>query len=414
MAMLVGACVTASSPGATSPSPEGPRSSVASSSPSADPAVPASPAAVLASIDAAQSRWNAQKPSTYAYTFTHIGPSGLGWDFHYRVTSLDGHTEVQSLDGYERLAGDNSFMSIDGQFARVRQAASGPGSMSIRFDPIFGYPAEVSHDDSAATDSDWTDTVPDFRTGTTSARGDVRSHIAAARVAWQDRAPGSYEYLWRRFEPAGGPDTGTAWDIVHTNGRTSTEADPVSDHAGPADASSIESTFDAVIAAADGGAWVDLTVAPVIGVPLLVAVDPSSTVTGDEYWIRINFKDTERDVAQAALDSARTRWAAAGLQHYSYTWRYRGRYDPLTYWMTLNGEVASIRRALGTPITEASAFAVPRIDDTFEMIGQVLAEGGRVHASYDPIVGYPIRVEIDPGGAAGPPGTITISDFAIR
>ena len=325
---------------------------------------------------------------------------------------MDGHTEVQSLDAYAQAANDVPFLSMDGLFAQLRRDAAGSGHLSIRFDPTLGYPAETSHDDSAATDSDWTDTVTDFTRGMPTA-DEVRSIVTAARDAWQSRKPDSYAYLWRHFEPAGGPDSGTAWDIVHADGRTSTQADPTSDHVGPADASSIGSTLDAVIAAVDAGAWVDLTVAPVIGVPLLVAVDPSGSVSGDEYWIRITFQDSEKDIAQAALDAARTRWAAAGLQHFSYVWRYRGNYDPLTYWMTLNGEVASIRRAPGTPMTEASALGVPRIDDTFELIGQMLSEGGRVHASYDPILGYPTRVEMDPAGAYGAPGTITIKDFAI-
>ena len=112
--------------------------------------------------------------------------------------------------------------------------------------------------------------------------------------------------------------------------------------------------------------------------------------------------------------AARDRWAAAALQHFSYTWRYRGELDPLTYGVTFSGDVSALRRSPGTPTPEARSYAAPRIDDTFRVIQEVLAQGGRVSATYDPVLGYPVRVEIDPIGDAGARGTITIRDFEVR
>lgn len=159
---------------------------------------------------------------------------------------------------------------------------------------------------------------------------------------------------------------------------------------------------------------VDLTIDPVSGLPLLIAVDPSATTIGGEYWIRLTFRDTQHAVAIDALQAAMDRWAAARLRHFSYTWRYRGDLDPLTYGVTWDGDRSALKRSPGTPIPEARDYAAPRIDDTFRLIQQVLSQGGHVTAAYDPVLGYPVRVELDPAGDVGARGTISIQDFVIR
>jgi hypothetical protein len=342
---------------------------------------------------------------------THRGPAGVGWDWRYRVTSLDGRAQAQWIDGYAPSDDQAATMSVEGQFASLRDRIAGSGELRMTFDPDLGYPTEVSSGDVRIADSDSTDTITDFVSGTEARVASVREMLRSARTAWKRWEPTAYEFVWRRFGAAAGPASGTTWHVEHSDGSTATGADPGSDGASPADKASVRSTFDAVAEALDAGAWVDLTVAPTSGVPTLVAVDPSPTQTGDGFWIRIAFRDVAREAAMSAAVAAWDRWAAAGLQHFSYTWRYRGEYAPLTYGMTLNGDVATLRRSPGTPGPEASAFATPRIDDTFRMIQTVLAQGGRVNATYDPVLGYPIRVEVDPAGDAGPRGTVTITSF---
>lgn len=354
----------------------------------------------------------ARRPPTYAFTLSHRGPGGVGPNWNHRVTSLAGSVEVGWLDGWAVSDIAVASVTVDGLFETIRSLLDAPGDLHMRFDPDLGYLVEVSYADRSATDSDWTDTVGSF-VAVAADPAATRTALRAARAAWQRWEPTAYEYTWRRFGATAGPTSGTAWQVDHANGRTSTEPGPSSDGALPADAASVASTFDAAEAALDTGAWVDLTTAPVSGLPMLIAVDPSPSSTGDEYWIRISFRDIAHETAIGALQAAQDRWAAAGLVHFSYTSRYRGDNHPLTYGVTYTGDASALRRSPGTPTPEASAYAAPRIADTFRMIGDVLEQGGRVKATYDPVLGYPIRVEMDPAGDMGALGTITIRDFRV-
>lgn len=400
--IAVGTMGCSSAVSSASPSPSAPAPVERASPVSSDPR--------LARIDAAEAQWIARRPTTYAFTYVHRGPSGVGWDWRYRVTALDGRVQVQWMDGYAQSTDEAARISVDGLFDLLRQELGGSGDLQMIFDAELGYPTEVAYRDPRIADSEATETVIDFVSGTTNGADATRAVLRDARARWKRWEPTVYEYVWRRFGPTTSPGSGTAWDVRHADGRTSTTSDPASDGALPADAATVGATFDAVEAALDAGAWVDVTVVATSGLPVLVAVDPSPS-EGDEYWIRFTFRDTAREIATSDLQAAQDRWFAAGLQRFSYTWRYRGRYVPLTYAMTLDGEVATIRRSPGTPMTEASAFATPRIEDTFRMIQEVLTQGGRVVATYDPVLGYPVSVEIDPFGDAGAPGTITIKAF---
>lgn len=344
-----------------------------------------------------------------------MGPSGVGWNWRYRVTSLDGIVQAQSLDGFSQSDVGLANMTVDGLFETVRQRLSAGGDLRVTFDPDLGYPAEITYANTSVSDGDSTETMTSFASEADAATvAHLRDVLRSARLAWKRWEPTAYEYVWRRFEAATGPTSGTAWRVVRAGGRSSTEADPVSDGALPADSASVASTFDAVEAALDAGAWVDLTIDPVSGLPLLIAVDPSATTIGGEYWIRLTFRDTQHAVAIDALQAAMDRWAAARLRHFSYTWRYRGDLDPLTYGVTWDGDRSALKRSPGTPIPEARDYAAPRIDDTFRLIQQVLSQGGHVTAAYDPVLGYPVRVELDPAGDVGARGTISIQDFVIR
>jgi Family of unknown function (DUF6174) len=366
----------------------------------------------LATVDAAQARWETHQPATFAFTFSHFGPDGVGWDWRFRVTSLDGRTQVQWLSGYDVQPPS---ITVDGLFAMIRDGLLAKGTIRSDFDPELGYPTKISDADPSASDSDWTDTLTDFTapTGPTTI-AHTRAVLRRARAAWQRWEPTSYEYVWRRSVPGAAAVAGSAWHVIHADGRSTIRPDPASDGVVPAEQASVAATFDAIETALDAGEWVDLTVAPVSGLPTLVAIDPSPTAAGGAYWIQIAFRDTQHEAATAALQAAMERWAAAALQHFSYTWRYRGDQDPLTYRVTWDGDRSLLKRSPGTPIPEARADATPRIDDTFRMMEQVLSQGGRLTATYDAVLGYPVRVEMDPAGDMGANGTITISDFTIR
>lgn len=366
----------------------------------------------FAAVDAAQARWVARQPHGYAYIFTHNGPSGHTWNWRYRVTAFDGQVQAQSLDGWTGSDEDLALVTVDGLFDTVRWGTLVSGDTTVTYDPDLGYPAEIVHVPPMVADGDFSETMTDFVTTADDQAALTREAVRSARAAWARWQPTAYEYTWRRFAAAG-PGAGTAWLVRYTDGRASTDPGPGSDGAVPDFKAAVGANFDSVEAALDAGAWVDLTVDQVTGLPLLAAIDPTPAVSGDEYWIRITFQDIEHEEATAAVQAARERWAAAAAERYSYTWRYRGRFKPLTYGVTMNGDVATLRRAPGTDIPEAASDAGPRIADTFTMIEQVLLQGGHVAATYDPKLGYPVRVAIDPAGDAGPPGTITITDFVI-
>ena len=404
LAVLVGAC----SQSGEMPSAPALRAASLAPSPGATGTGPVDTSTIA--LEQAEARWANRHPSSYAFTLAQLGPPGHGWDSHYRVTVLAGRIVVDQLDGLPLSIGADE-LSIDALFDSVRAAMTRQGGLEVMFDPDLGYPASVTYSSPNSSDGGSSQAITDFRSAADREPDRTRASIRAGRTAWKQWEPRAYEYLWRQFSAVDGPGSGTAWVVRHSDGRTSVTADPVSDLAIPADAASVASTFDRVAAALDGGAWVDVTVDPLSGVPELVAVDPSIDVVGDEYWIRIYFRDTERQQGVAALDAAKDRWSSAGLRHYSYTWRYRGELDPLTYFMTFDGERSAVRRSPGTPIPEARADATPRIDDTFALIEGVLAQGGRVSATYDPKLGFPVRIEVQPAGDVGAPGVITVADF---
>jgi hypothetical protein len=399
--------------GCAVPSSATPPAEASTASPTTTVSVTSDPR--FAEVDAAQAKWVARQPSGYAFTFTHVGPSGLGPSWRYRVTSFDGQVQVQALDGWDGSRDDLARISMDGLFETARQGIAF-GDTVVAFDPDLGYPIEISQaPEPSIADGDWSETATEFMTVTRDAdRAALTREVArTARAAWVRWQPSAYAYSWQRFGTTG-PRSGTAWHVRYTDGQASIDPDPASDGALPSTAAEVGPTFDAIEAALDAGAWVDLTIDHVNGLPLLAAIDPSPDVSGDGYWIRIDFQDIADEEAKIAVRAAADRWAAAALKRFSYTWRYRGDLDPLTYGMTLDGDVATVRPSPGTPGPEAASYATPRINETLRMIETVLVDGGHVVATYDARLGYPVRVTIDPASDAGPPGTITITDFVVH
>jgi len=178
----------------------------------------------------------------------------------------------------------------------------------------------------------------------------------------------------------------------------------------PSNAATPEGSISAAQRVISGGGWVDVAADTGSGRNLLISIDPSPATTGDAYWIRISFVDLVAQKAVKAHAAAATRWAAKAPTIYSYTWRYRGAGSDLTYKVSMDGDTATIRPVGGTPAVEA-AFVAPRIEATLALIGDVLGQGGRVTATYDRKLGYPLSVTMVPHGDAGRKGTITIRDL---
>ena len=364
----------------------------------------------LAELAAAEARWSANHPSTYAYTFDEVGEM---WGWGARVSAIDGGVQVQALDVGRSGRGDLASATIDGLFSAIRRDVEAGVVVSTTYDRDLGYPRTILRSIPGATDGTSTDTVSKFRSHDQLDVTSVRRTLREARAAWAANAPSAFSYVWTRSGVSSGTTDGTAWHVDSRDGRVTVEAAPGSDGLAPAAAASIERTFDAIDDALDGGSWVDLTAGFTSGVPLLAAVDPAGGGAANGFWIRITFTDVEASEASTAVQAARERWATAAIEHYAYTWQYRGELRTLTYEVVMDGDVAQLHRAPGTPIPEAT-FTAPRIEDTFDVIENVLAQGGHVTATYDPRTGCPLVVTIRSAGDAGPPGTITIRDFTVR
>lgn len=112
--------------------------------------------------------------------------------------------------------------------------------------------------------------------------------------------------------------------------------------------------------------------------------------------------DSDGEERQRELDSARSRWSAAGLSDYRYVVRqlcfcgFGGmRIDVevrggavVGATMVDSGEVIDI---------EQQPWAAPSVDDLFERIQGILDEDPHeFSASYDPTLGYPVMVSADP------------------
>jgi hypothetical protein len=98
-------------------------------------------------------------------------------------------------------------------------------------------------------------------------------------------------------------------------------------------------------------------------------------------------------------------------QEHTCKWRYRAHGDRLTYRVVFDGELASLRLVAGTPRVLNSIYAVPRLDDTFTMLDEVVG-GNAARVTYDDRLGYPLRIDLPL--SAGSHATIAITDFRAR
>ncbi len=370
----------------------------------------------LAVLDDRAASWEDHEPPTYAYTVTHATPGDPSAAYGYRVTSLEGRAEAQHVSGIvPDLAGVES-ITIDGLLETAGKAIAGSGEVAWTFDPLRGYPMELAY---TGADGAWTDAVTDFTTPAD--RGSptrAREAMTEALARWSDRVAKAYEVTWSRYPAADGPSAAVTWRVRHEGGKTTVVALGGGGDTLPSEDATIERTIASAAGVLAAGGWVDLAVDTGPDPGLLLAVDPSPSVNGDAYWIRMTSRDVAvepaEDTAEADLAAAKARWAAAKTGRYTYTWKYRGEGGPLTYKVTRKGGKTKIKRGSGTPGATARAYATPRVEDTFAMLEAVLAQGGKVKARYDPKLGYPVRAEMFPAGEAGARGVVTIKGFKKR
>ena len=366
-------------------------------------------------IDQSSAIWDRQRPPAYAYTFEREGPPGSGTSSTYRVSGLEGDVQLQHVAGTKQPAAGEAAMTVEGLYD-VARAALASDRFSYAYDPLRGYPTKLdlvpAGDASAGS---VTETVAGFTTAATVGAGNAtRKALEEVLRRWRGRDQGAWEYTWSRI-PAGAADAEPAvWTIHHD--RKGTTAKEVS--AGGQDVGRDEVSLDATALGISNvlgsGGWADVAVEDDPGFGVLIAVDPSPSIKGDAYWIRVAWTDLALRAAITDIEAAKARWATAQLTDYGYTWTFAGEDRTLSYKVNRKGAAATVTPQGGSPAPESIAYAAPRIEDTFALIDAVLAQGGTVKATYDDKLGYPKRVELVPHGDAGAKGVITIKDLKRR
>src|SRR3954451_14036293 len=85
--------------------------------------------------------WAQQRPVAYAYTLDHEGADGDGYRYH--VSGLEGAVQVQHLAGSTLPDADIPGVTVDGLFARARDALADP-AFRVAFDDRLGNPARLT------------------------------------------------------------------------------------------------------------------------------------------------------------------------------------------------------------------------------------------------------------------------------
>ncbi len=360
-------------------------------------------------IDQAQAVWEARGPRTVAYTTTEADETGTT---SVHVVTIDGRSEALALETGSS-AEDPAKLTVEALFDRAHAALDADGTFEYTVDKLTGSLRRMTFQPASGSGG-WTTTVGDLVVpADRSSAGRARQALEQMLQAWREVDSPSWAYTWTRFDASDTVATATAYRVVHEDGTTTVSAaDGSSGAAAPPDAATIEGTVEAAAATLASGGWVDIASDP-SGLNLLLGIDPSPSATGDGYWIRIEYTDLLATRAAEKLASARTRWAAAGIEHYAYAWRYEGADEAWGWKVTIRRGSAKVKPTRGAPAVE-EAFSGPRVDELFSLVERILAQGGTVVASYDKALGYPTRVEIRSGSDVAPPGVVTITKLKVR
>jgi hypothetical protein len=330
----------------------------------------------------------------------------------YRVTGMDGRVEVQPIAG-EAAPDAAAAVTIEGLYEAVRTRLDAEGSLDFTVDQLYGYLSDATYAPTAGGGS-WARAIEDFTTAATrTSAGRARDALAQAQQRWAAVRTPAWEYTWTRFAAADGAGGAATWRVRHEDGQTTVLAANGTAEASPPDPVTIAGTVSSLASVLAAGGWVDVSADAGTGLDMLIAVDPSPSVKGDAYWIRIDTTDLAAARAAEALASARDRWSGAGLMRYSYTWRFEGPGRTWTYRVAVNGDKSTIKAGAGTPPVEES-FAAPRVPDMLDLVDRVIAGGGAVSAAYDKKLGYPTRIVLPAATETTPAGEITITGFKTK
>lgn len=380
--------------------------------PSAAPTATADPR--VEDLTKERGAWDKLRPRTVAYTtietWTGMSTSSI------RVTEMDGRAEVQpvALGSYPPPIGPDQ--TVEGIFDRAATALAGDKQVSIAYDPTYGYIAnlDVADAEPSVADGAWSVAIADLVTpADRRTAAQARDGLDELLRAWGSPPSSAWEYTWSRYTAADTPATSRTWVVHDERGKTTiTAGEGSTGAAAGGEEATIRGTVEAAIGVLAAGGWLDVAMDPA-SLDTLIAVDPSPSMTGDAYWIRIDVTDLSATRAREALKAARERWAAAALVAYRYTWRWEDADGASTYKVSVKAGVATIKPGPGAR-PAAQAAVPPRIDALFDAIDGGIAEGIPFDVTYDAALGYPTKVSIPGGSEASPEGVITITGFKPR
>jgi hypothetical protein len=362
-------------------------------------------------VDQGEAVWKVQQPGAFAYTIEMTGgPLGDGAGARYRVASLEGHPEALFLNGTADPPLDGADVGIPALFDAIGAAYDAGADVTVDIDPTYGYPRSASVTGSTPETS-WSATIEELAVaGSPASTAITQDAMEKMRDHWPRTVAGDWAYTWSRFRAKDGPDVATTWNVRWEGDKLHTSSESEAAGVVPSDTATPTGTLDLIQHEFSAGAWADLSTDSDSGDETLIAIDPSPTVDGDGYFIRISFTDLQAKRARSAQASAAKRWSRNEPTVYTYTWHYSGAGKDLDYKVSVDGNKVSIKALNGSPPAK-QAWVSPRIKDTLAMLGDVLDQDGIVVATYDKKLGYPVKARMTPHGDAGREGTITITAF---
>lgn len=367
----------------------------------------------LGALAAARAQWDASAPTNYVVT---------QWD------RCDGcPTEPQTVavrEGEVVSLASTETETIEDVFATIEDAIRGGADVEVVYDEALGYPTRLVIDLDGAGSPD-----VDLELGELEAMPIVETleELLAAKQLWEAHNLTSYRYIFRADCTC--PDGGT-FEVEVRDGdvkavRPLDAAAETSDlHPTELDAAftDLETWLvDSGPLIADGLLAVDVRMDPKYGYPRwfrIEGADIDSERFAGKFTLIVTLDLVTTLPAPPSLDlrevtDARARWQRAAVTDYQYVVTVHcecSEDERGPFLITVReGEVVSAART--TDGRNAPDHAVT-IDGVFDVIELSIAENVDVDVTYDPILGYPVLVILDPEAVAVDGGVaFTISDF---
>jgi hypothetical protein len=366
-----------------------------------------------AALDEARGKWAAVGFDSYHYEFENdCGECGP-------LLSAPREVVVWDADRFDPV---RSSPSVEQMFDEIEAALDEGLNTDVVYDEELGYPVEVDIDgDSRPVDGGIRWLVHTLEPGLPG--DDVSlSDISAAEQLWKAKRPDAYEY------------TLTVWCDCPLNGSVVTRIDGdrivsydiLYDESlgGSITPIAVDDMFSDLedLMASVGGVVEDgirftgsARFDPLLGYPVWVGLDievlrddpvleelPTRLVVTMTDLRPIDVDRAAGQVELSALEEAVGRWAAAGVDTYSYeltihamaTADYTGPFAV----EIIDGEIVSVTRD-GSPVSPEVA-AGYRVEQIFDMIREAIAGDVEVAVLYNQVLGYPVLVQIDLGAIA--------------